>query len=84
MALDTITPEEFNQRLDAANARQREQVREAEERLRRLNELIQRKEAFVQKLDRILIEIERDEAEIAAAEKHLRTRRVSRRSPVAP
>jgi hypothetical protein len=81
MALDAITRQEFDHRLDAANARLRQELADAKERVRLLDELIRRKEAFVQKLDRVLAEIEHDEADIAAVERELRPRRSVRRPP---
>jgi hypothetical protein len=84
MALETITREKFDKRLDAANERLRQELADAQKRVRQLEDLIQRKEAFVKKLDRVLTDIERDEAEIAAAERELRPHRtaVSRHSRV--
>lgn len=61
MALDTITQEEFEKRLDAANERLRQELAEAQERVRKLDNLIHRREAFNAKLDRVLSEIERRE-----------------------
>ncbi len=81
MALDTISREEFEIRLDAANERLRQELADAQTRVQHLERLIQRKEAFSQKLDQILADIERDEAEIAAAEQKLFPRRGSRRRP---
>lgn len=75
MALETITREEFDKRLDAANERLQQELTDTEERRRQLELLIQQKEAFVQKLDQVLADIERDEAQIAAAEKLLWPRR---------
>lgn len=59
MALETITREEFDKRLDAANERLRQELADAQKRVRQLETLIQRKEAFAQKLDRVLTEGER-------------------------
>jgi hypothetical protein len=85
MALETITREEFDERLDAANERLRQELAYAQERVRQLEHLIQHKEAFLQKLDRVLTDIERDDAEIVAAEKALRSRRlVTRRRSHTP
>lgn len=79
MALETVTRDEFDKRLHAANERLRQELVDAQERVRRLETLIQHKEAFAQKLDRILAEIEQDEAQIATFEKELQTRRVAAR-----
>lgn len=84
MALETISPDEFNIRLDAANERLRQELLDAQERVRRLDDLIQRKEAFAHKLDRFLIEIEHEEAEITAAEKELRVPRMAPRRRSTP
>ena len=54
MTRDTITREEFEHRLDAANERLRQELADAQERVRRLDDLIHRKEAFSRKLDVIL------------------------------
>ena len=66
MALDTITREEFDKRLDAANERLRQELVQAQNRLRQLELLIRRKEQYSEKLDQILADLDRDEAEIAA------------------
>ena len=68
MALDTITREEFDRRLDAANERLRQEVADAEKRVQQVETLIQRKEAFLQKLNQVLADIERDEAEVVTSE----------------
>jgi hypothetical protein len=78
MPLETITKEEFDTRLDQANALLRQEVLDTEARMRCLEDVIQRKEAFSQKLDKILLDIEQEAAEIALVEKQLRPRPVSR------
>jgi hypothetical protein len=86
--LDTITHEEFEERLDRNNMRLRQELAEAQERVQALEQLIARKEIFVQHLIQVLTEIEREESEIAALEKGLRapraTARRQRQSPQAP
>jgi hypothetical protein len=86
--LDTITHEEFEERLDRNNMRLRQELAEAQERVQALERLIARKENFVQHLTQVLTDIEREESEIAALEKGLRapraTTRRHRQSPQAP
>ena len=78
MALETITKEEFDTRLEASNVRLRQEIQEAQERIHCLDDLIQRKEAFSQKLDNILLDIEQEETDIALAERQLLPRRTLR------
>lgn len=69
--LETITPEQFEERLYASNERLRQELAEAQVRVQQLELLVARKERFAQHLTQVLIEIDREEAEIAAMEKGL-------------
>lgn len=65
-ALNTITREEFDIRIDANNARLKQELVESQERVQQLEALIVRKELFAQRLDQILLEVECAETEITA------------------
>ena len=78
---ETISPKEFDDRLDRSNERLRQELMEAQQRVQRLESLIARKETFSKRLDQVLLEIEREEAEIAALESGLRSRRKPARQP---
>jgi chromosome segregation ATPase len=82
--LETITLEQFNQRLDASNESLRQQLAEAQARVQRLEALIARKELFAQRLTQMLAEIEREEGEIADLEKDLRPSRAPKRRRTSP
>lgn len=83
--LDTVTQEEFEERLDRNNVRLRQELAEAQERVQALERLIARKESFVQRLTQVLTEIECEESEIAALQKELRApRAVTRRHQQSP
>lgn len=68
---EPLTPEEFDQRLEASNERLRLELIEAEERLRKREIIVARKEPMLRYLDQTLADIEREENEIAALEKEL-------------
>lgn len=66
--LVTITPEEFDKRLEKSNERLRQELAAAQERIQKLEALVIRKERFNQRLTELIAEIEREESEIKALE----------------
>ena len=83
MTLDeNLSLEEFEKRLDASNARMRQEIEQMQARHRELDTLIARKEAFVLRLRTTVEEMERERAEIRATEKRLRVPRRRTKTPV--
>ena len=76
---ETVTLETFDKRLDANNARLRQELVATQARVQQLEALIARKADFNQRLTQVLTEIEREENEIAALEKGLRPVRMTTR-----
>lgn len=83
-ALETISLEEFDRRIEANNERLLHELAAAQERVRKLENLLVRKQVFSQRLTQMLAEIEREENEIAALENGLRSPRTSARRSPAP